>query len=178
MELNAEAERGLMESILQELGGPDSFIPPELLSPPASCNPSPCRLRKDSILLHSQVVCPLCGRGWYVDTGWVVRLGGSSLRRDLERDRHGSVLELPADTMSLAELDGTQGKWRFYTAKGVGWEDGLYGTVSFTYQGRQGGSRAVDWTELSQLTPPPPNISHDHKSKNSEPKLKFGSKIM
>jgi hypothetical protein len=33
---------------LQELGGPDSSIPPELLSPPASRDPSPRRLRQKS----------------------------------------------------------------------------------------------------------------------------------
>ncbi|KAI9461599.1 hypothetical protein BJY52DRAFT_1258825 [Lactarius psammicola] len=46
--LDAEAERKLKESILQELGGPDSSIPPELLSPPASRDPSPRRLRQKS----------------------------------------------------------------------------------------------------------------------------------
>ncbi|KAH9068440.1 hypothetical protein EDB83DRAFT_2376531 [Lactarius deliciosus] len=45
---DAEAERKLKESILQELGGPDSSIPPELLSPPASRDPSPRRLRHKS----------------------------------------------------------------------------------------------------------------------------------
>ncbi|KAI0264386.1 hypothetical protein BC834DRAFT_1027422 [Gloeopeniophorella convolvens] len=46
--LDAEAERKIKESILQELGGPDSSIPPELLSPPASRDPSPRRLRQKS----------------------------------------------------------------------------------------------------------------------------------
>jgi hypothetical protein len=46
--LDAEAERKLKESIIQELGGPDSSIPPELLSPPASRDPSPPRLRHKS----------------------------------------------------------------------------------------------------------------------------------
>ena len=46
--LDAEAEKKLKESILQELGGPDSSIPPELLSPPASRDPSPRRLRQKS----------------------------------------------------------------------------------------------------------------------------------
>lgn len=45
---DAEAERKLKESIIQELGGPDSSIPPELLSPPASRDPSPRRLRHKS----------------------------------------------------------------------------------------------------------------------------------
>lgn len=48
MALDAEAERKFKESILQELGGPDSSIPPELLSPPASRDPSPRRLRQKS----------------------------------------------------------------------------------------------------------------------------------
>ncbi|KAF8273269.1 hypothetical protein EI94DRAFT_1676809 [Lactarius quietus] len=48
MLLDAEAERKFRESILQELGGPDSSIPPELLSPPASRDPSPRRLRQKS----------------------------------------------------------------------------------------------------------------------------------
>ncbi|KAH9003010.1 hypothetical protein EDB86DRAFT_2894506 [Lactarius hatsudake] len=99
------------------------------------CHP-PRRLRKDSIVLHSQVVRPLCTPPFQVGlpsdispssqpptlrviesatsslsvlggginacvaagaTGWVARLGGISLRRDLERDRHGSALELLAD---------------------------------------------------------------------------------
>ncbi|KAH9003012.1 hypothetical protein EDB86DRAFT_3233334 [Lactarius hatsudake] len=47
-EATAQAERKLKESILQELGGPDSSIPPELLSPPASRDPSPRRLRHKS----------------------------------------------------------------------------------------------------------------------------------
>jgi hypothetical protein len=46
--LDAEAERKLKESIIQELGGPDCSIPPELLSPPASRDPSPRRLRQKS----------------------------------------------------------------------------------------------------------------------------------
>jgi hypothetical protein len=45
---DAEAEKKLKESIIQELGGPDSSIPPELLSPPASRDPSPRRLRQKS----------------------------------------------------------------------------------------------------------------------------------
>ncbi|KAF8841776.1 hypothetical protein BDN67DRAFT_1068223, partial [Paxillus ammoniavirescens] len=35
-------------SILETLGGPDGSIPPELLSPPASRDPSPRRLRAES----------------------------------------------------------------------------------------------------------------------------------
>ncbi|KAI0303724.1 hypothetical protein B0F90DRAFT_1935023 [Multifurca ochricompacta] len=46
--LDVEAEKKLKESIIQELGGPDSSIPPELLSPPASRDPSPRRLRQKS----------------------------------------------------------------------------------------------------------------------------------
>lgn len=45
---DAEAEKKLKESIIQELGGPDGSIPPELLSPPASRDPSPKRLRQKS----------------------------------------------------------------------------------------------------------------------------------
>jgi hypothetical protein len=45
---DADAEKKLKESIIQELGGPDSSIPPELLSPPASRDPSPHRLRNKS----------------------------------------------------------------------------------------------------------------------------------
>ena len=45
---DAEAEKKLKESIILELGGPDSSIPPELLSPPASRDPSPRRLRQKS----------------------------------------------------------------------------------------------------------------------------------
>jgi hypothetical protein len=45
---DAEAEKRMKESIIQELGGPDSSIPPELLSPPASRDPSPRRLRQKS----------------------------------------------------------------------------------------------------------------------------------
>jgi hypothetical protein len=45
---DAEAEKKMKESIIQELGGPDSSIPPELLSPPASRDPSPRRLRQKS----------------------------------------------------------------------------------------------------------------------------------
>jgi hypothetical protein len=36
------------QSILETLGGPDGSIPPELLSPPASRDPSPRRLSKSS----------------------------------------------------------------------------------------------------------------------------------
>jgi hypothetical protein len=43
---DAEAEKKMKESIIQELGGPDSSILPELLSPPASREPSPRRLRQ------------------------------------------------------------------------------------------------------------------------------------
>ncbi len=48
MALDVEAEVKFEECILQELGGPDSSIPPELLSPPASRDPSPRRLRQKS----------------------------------------------------------------------------------------------------------------------------------
>ncbi|KAI9511838.1 hypothetical protein F5148DRAFT_1313418 [Russula earlei] len=45
---DGEAEKKLKESIILELGGPDGSIPPELLSPPASRDPSPRRLRQKS----------------------------------------------------------------------------------------------------------------------------------
>ena len=43
-----ETARKLQECLLAELGGPNSSIPPELLSPPASREPSPRRLRAKS----------------------------------------------------------------------------------------------------------------------------------
>ncbi len=43
-----ETAKKLQESLLVELGGPNSSIPPELLSPPASREPSPRRLRTKS----------------------------------------------------------------------------------------------------------------------------------
>ncbi|KIJ67077.1 hypothetical protein HYDPIDRAFT_109078 [Hydnomerulius pinastri MD-312] len=43
-----EALRKWKESILETLGGPDGSIPPELLTPPASRDPSPRRLRAKS----------------------------------------------------------------------------------------------------------------------------------
>jgi hypothetical protein len=43
-----EVARQLQECILAELSGPDGSIPPELLSPPASRDPSPRRLRPKS----------------------------------------------------------------------------------------------------------------------------------
>lgn len=45
---NAAIAAKLQECILAELGGPDGSIPPELLSPPASRDPSPRRLRTKS----------------------------------------------------------------------------------------------------------------------------------
>ncbi|KZP31724.1 hypothetical protein FIBSPDRAFT_813327 [Athelia psychrophila] len=77
------------------------------------------------------------GRGWYVDTasGWV----GGALKRDL-----GAEDPLRAETERLADANGN-------VSSGVGWharkmevlhgygmlgrEDGLYGAVSFAYQG-------------------------------------------
>ncbi|TFY61313.1 hypothetical protein EVG20_g7101 [Dentipellis fragilis] len=47
-EPDPEAALKFKESILQSLGGPDGSIPPELLSPPASRDPSPRRLRSKS----------------------------------------------------------------------------------------------------------------------------------
>ena len=43
-----EAEKKLREQILETLGGPDGGIPIDLLSPPASREPSPRRLRTQS----------------------------------------------------------------------------------------------------------------------------------
>lgn len=46
--VDEEAQKKLQESVLATLSGPDSSIPPELLSPPASREPSPRRLRSQS----------------------------------------------------------------------------------------------------------------------------------
>ncbi|KAH9994792.1 hypothetical protein BJV77DRAFT_993119 [Russula vinacea] len=81
------------------------------------------------------------GRGWYVDTssGWVATEGGALLRRDLQKGHPWRrALEI------LAEANGN-------VSSGIGWharkmevlhghgllgrEDGLYGAVSFAYQG-------------------------------------------
>ncbi|KAH9043465.1 hypothetical protein EDB84DRAFT_1587309 [Lactarius hengduanensis] len=65
---------------------------------------------------------------WYVDTasGWVPGPSGASLRRDLEKDH---PLRASAWTAGGRE-------WNFYTVKSLlGREDGLYGAVSFAYQG-------------------------------------------
>ncbi|KAF8825068.1 hypothetical protein HHX47_DHR7000562 [Lentinula edodes] len=82
------------------------------------------------------------GRGWYVDTssGWVSQPGeGTCLRRDLGLDH-----PLRRELQALADANGN-------VSSGVGWharkmevlhgrgmlgrEDGLYGAVSFAYQG-------------------------------------------
>ncbi|KIK63140.1 hypothetical protein GYMLUDRAFT_41461 [Collybiopsis luxurians FD-317 M1] len=82
------------------------------------------------------------GRGWYVDTssGWVSQPGeGTSLKRDLEPGH-----PLRKEFEALADANGN-------VSSGVGWharkmeilygrgmlgrEDGLYGAVSFAYQG-------------------------------------------
>ncbi|KAF8623609.1 hypothetical protein AX17_007312 [Amanita inopinata Kibby_2008] len=81
------------------------------------------------------------GRGWYVDTasGWVAQGGGSVLRRDLEPSH-----PLRVEVERLADANGN-------VSSGIGWharkmevlhghgmlgrEDGLYGAVSFAYQG-------------------------------------------
>ena len=47
-ELDQDAAMKLKESILESLSGPDSSIPPELLSPPASRDPSPRRAKSKS----------------------------------------------------------------------------------------------------------------------------------
>jgi hypothetical protein len=85
------------------------------------------------------------GRGWYVDmaSGWVASVGsgqeGSVLRRDL---KEGHPLRLEME--KWADANGN-------VSTGIGWharkmeilhgygmlgrEDGLYGAVSFAYQG-------------------------------------------
>ncbi|KAJ6619689.1 hypothetical protein B0H10DRAFT_2163778 [Mycena sp. CBHHK59/15] len=83
------------------------------------------------------------GRGWYVDTasGWVAELGGGpgSLRRDLPKEHPWRRY--------LEQLSDANGN----VSSGIGWharkmevlygrgllgrEDGLYGAVSFAYQG-------------------------------------------
>ncbi|KAJ7127050.1 hypothetical protein C8R44DRAFT_780301 [Mycena epipterygia] len=83
------------------------------------------------------------GRGWYVDTasGWVAELGGGpgALRRDLPKDHPWRRY--------LEQLSDANGN----VSSGIGWharkmeilyghgmlghEDGLYGAVSFAYQG-------------------------------------------
>ncbi|RXW21036.1 hypothetical protein EST38_g4806 [Candolleomyces aberdarensis] len=81
------------------------------------------------------------GRGWYVDTAssWVAAEGGAVLRRDLAPD-HPFRVEME----KLSDANGN-------VSSGVGWharkmeilhgfgmlgrEDGLYGAVSFAYQG-------------------------------------------
>ncbi|KAF5367397.1 hypothetical protein D9758_003772 [Tetrapyrgos nigripes] len=81
------------------------------------------------------------GRGWYVDTasGWVAEGGKSTLQRDLGPD-HPLRVELG----KMADANGN-------VSSGIGWharkmeilhghgmlgrEDGLYGAVSFAYQG-------------------------------------------
>jgi len=81
------------------------------------------------------------GRGWYVDTasGWIAQERGCELRRDLEPSH-----PLRQEMERLADANGN-------VNSGVGWharkmeilhghgmlgrEDGLYGAVSFAYQG-------------------------------------------
>ncbi|KAJ7637709.1 hypothetical protein DFH06DRAFT_1219017 [Mycena polygramma] len=121
-------------------------------------------VRQSSIALHTHIIRPLSpamlnalgigagawrivrskgGRGWYVDTasGWVAELGRGpgALRRDLSKEHPWRrYLE------QLSEANGN-------VSSGIGWharkmeilyghgmlghEDGLYGAVSFAYQG-------------------------------------------
>ncbi|GLB40193.1 hypothetical protein LshimejAT787_0800640 [Lyophyllum shimeji] len=84
------------------------------------------------------------GRGWYVDTasGWVAHLGtgrGSVLRRDLEP---GHPLRIEMEKLSSANGNVSSGvgwharKMEVLHGHGMlGREDGLYGAVSFAYQG-------------------------------------------
>ncbi|THV03211.1 hypothetical protein K435DRAFT_748230 [Dendrothele bispora CBS 962.96] len=82
------------------------------------------------------------GRGWYVDTasGWVAEVEGqSTLRRDLEPDH---PLRLELGKMSDANGNVSSGigwharKMEILHGQGMlGREDGLYGAVSFAYQG-------------------------------------------
>lgn len=132
---------------------PFSFSLTATSAPPAS---PPTRLRVvelSTVLLGGlgagagswRIIKSKGGRGWYVDTasGWVAQTGsgtdGSVLRRDLEPD-HPFRVEMER----LASANGN-------VSSGVGWharkmevlhghgmlgrEDGLYGAVSFAYQG-------------------------------------------
>ncbi|KAF7985744.1 hypothetical protein HWV62_2362 [Athelia sp. TMB] len=119
-----------------------------LTAEPAAALPPPTRLRVIELgipilgALGSgagswRIVRSKGGRGWYVDTasGWV----GGELRRDLAPGH-----PLRAETERLADANGN-------VSSGVGWharkmevlhgygllgrEDGLYGAVSFAYQG-------------------------------------------
>ncbi|KAF8896267.1 hypothetical protein BD779DRAFT_1494941 [Infundibulicybe gibba] len=126
-----------------------------LSSTPSTPKPPPTRLRVielSTIMLGGlgagagswKIVRSKGGRGWYVDTasGWVAEFGsghGSVLRRDLE-----ATHPLRAEMEKLSEANGN-------VSSGVGWharkmeilhghgmlgrEDGLYGAVSFAYQG-------------------------------------------
>ncbi|KAJ7284925.1 hypothetical protein C8J57DRAFT_1432190 [Mycena rebaudengoi] len=83
------------------------------------------------------------GRGWYVDTasGWVAELGGppGSLRRDLPK---GHPWRRYLEQLSDANGNVSSGigwharKMEILYGRGMlGREDGLYGAVSFAYQG-------------------------------------------
>jgi hypothetical protein len=121
-------------------------------SSPGTRLPPPTRLRVielSPIILNAlgvgagawRIVKSKGGRGWYVDTasGWVAPENNSELRRDLEPDH-----PLRQEMQRLADANGN-------VNSGVGWharkmevlhglgmlgrEDGLYGAVSFAYQG-------------------------------------------
>jgi hypothetical protein len=99
------------------------------------------------------------GRGWYVDTasGWVAGPGGTTLRRDLAKDHPWRrALELLADAngnvnsgigwhaRKMEVSDSGRFAWKetetahpqvLHGHGLLGREDGLYGAVSFAYQG-------------------------------------------
>ncbi|KAF7327629.1 hypothetical protein MKEN_00342200 [Mycena kentingensis (nom. inval.)] len=125
-----------------------------LSSPTTGALPPPTRLRVVELapaLLNAlgqgagawRIVRSKGGRGWYVDTasGWVAELGGGAgaLRRDLPKD-HAWRRYLE----QLSEANGNVGSgigWHarkmeiLYGHGMLGHEDGLYGAVSFAYQG-------------------------------------------
>ncbi|KAF8149858.1 hypothetical protein B0H34DRAFT_667327 [Crassisporium funariophilum] len=126
-----------------------------LTGAPVDVKPPPSRLRVielSTIMLGGlgagagswRIIRSKGGRGWYVDTasGWVAEAGsgqGSTLRRDLPQGHPFRV-----EMQRLADANGN-------VSSGVGWharkmevlqghgmlgrEDGLYGAVSFAYQG-------------------------------------------
>ncbi|KAL0954848.1 hypothetical protein HGRIS_003787 [Hohenbuehelia grisea] len=140
----------LHSQIIQPLCTPPFSF--SLSATPAAPKPARTRLRVielSTVLLGGlgagagswKIVRSKGGRGWYVDTasGWVSGEGGAMLRRDLEVG-HAFRTEMER----LSEANGN-------VSSGVGWharkmeilhghgmlgrEDGLYGAVSFAYQG-------------------------------------------
>jgi len=126
-----------------------------LSSPPNTHSPSaqpPTRLRvievATSILAalcsgagHWRIIRSKGGRGWYVDTasGWVAGSGGATLRRDLEKDHPWRrALQLLADANGNVNSGVGWHARKMEVLHGhglIGREDGLYGAVSFAYQG-------------------------------------------